>query len=97
MTEIEKMKRVTGEWYLYYSIKNENALIPVIVCSFITLFLKQGVIISLGIWMWYIMYCSRNNEDLNNNPSILTKRETWMKIHKEEGEEEKYKKLLGIK
>lgn len=97
MSEKEKMKHITGEWYLYHSIENENALIPVIVGSFLTLFLKQGIIISVCIWIWYAMYCSKNNQDLNNNPSVLKEREAWMKIHIAKGDVDKYKAILGIK
>lgn len=96
MSEKEIMKHITGEWYLYHAMENENTLIPVIIISFLTLFLYDGIIISLGIWIWYAMYCSKNNNALNNNPRVLKEREAWMKIHREKGEEEKYKRILGI-
>ena len=97
MTEVEKLKKITGEWYLYHHIKNENALIPVIVSSVLCLFLNGGgSIVSIGIWVWYFYYCQKNNERLNNDPEVLYERAMWMKIHAEKGEVEKYKNILGI-
>ena len=98
MTEKEKLKNITGEWYLYHHYKNENALIPVIILSALCFFLKGGgIIVSIVIWIWYFCYCNKNNEILNNDPGILLERKIWMKIHEENGEAEKYKNILGIR
>lgn len=77
--ELYTIKRSDHEWYLYHSIKNEDALIPVIVGSFISLFLKGGGLLSIGIWIWYFNYCKKNNDALNNDPIILRKRELALK------------------
>lgn len=98
MISKHNLKHVTGEWYLYHHIKNENAMLPVIVGSFLTLFLKGGgPIMSIGIWVWYSLYCHSNNEILNNDPEILKERELWMKSYIEKGDVEEYKRVLGIR
>lgn len=69
------IKKGDYDYYLYHSIKNENALIPVIVFSFLVFFVRNGWLISLCIWIWYFNYCNKNNRELDNNPIILKKRE----------------------
>lgn len=97
MSEKEKLKRNTGEWYLYHHIKNENALLYVIVGSVVTFFFHNGWLISLSIWIWYFIYCSENNAKLNKDPQILKEREWWMQRHIEKGDVEQYKRILGIR
>lgn len=96
MSKKEHMKQSTGEWYLYHHINNENALLPVIVISFLTLFLHGGILISMFVWVMYILYCVANNNALNNDPVILKDREAWKKIHQEKGDWEECKRILGI-
>lgn len=88
--------KASGEWYLYYSIKNENALIPVIIFSFLVFFCQGGWLVSIGIWVWYLVYCTSNNEKLNNDPQVLLERERWLKAYRKFGKEEEYKRVLGI-
>lgn len=91
------LKYITGEWYLWHSIKNENAIIPVIVLSFLFIFCKVGgLIVSIGIWIWYFCYCNKNNDALNNDPQILLERAWWIQRHKEKGELEEFKRIIGI-
>lgn len=93
----DSLKNITGEWYLYHSIKNENALIPVIIGSFLMLFGKGGGwLVSIGIWVWYFYYCCKNDEELNNDIDILIKRAWWIQKRKEQGQLAEYKKILGI-
>lgn len=91
------LKHITGEWYLYHHIQNENALIPVAIFSFLTFFCKGGWIVSILAWFGYLVYCEYNNEKLNNDPQILIERAQWMKIRIEKGQVEEYKQILGIK
>ena len=97
MSEKDKLKQNTGEWYLYHNIKNENALLGVIISSIITFFFYNGWFISLCIWIGYGIYCNNNNEKLNNDPEILKEREFWIKVHEKKGDIEQYKRILGIK
>lgn len=70
-------KRGNEEWYLYHSIKNEDALIPVILVSVLTFFMHHGWIISIAIWIGYFIYCSNNNEELDNDEYISQKRQNF--------------------
>jgi hypothetical protein len=97
MNKKEQMKRITGEWYLYHNIKNENALLPVIILSCITFFFKSGLLISIGIWIWYYFYCEKNNAELDKDPKILKEREWWIESHKKNGDLEECKSILGIR
>lgn len=81
--ELNKITRDDHEWYLYHSIKNEDALIPVIVFSIIGLFLKGGVLLFLCIWIWYFSYCNKNNRALDNDPYIQKEREICKKVRRE--------------
>ena len=90
------MKKNTREWYLYHHFNNENALLPVVIISFLTLFLHGGIIISVFVWLMYAFYCVANNSSLNTNPQILQEREAWKKIHEEKGDWEECKRILGI-
>lgn len=97
MIDKHTLKHVTGEWYLWHHIKNEDALIPVIISSFLTLFCKGGgEIVSICIWVWYFYHCAQNNEKLNNDPEIVREREWWLQKRKEQGVLEEYKRILGI-
>ena len=92
----KEMLKQTGEWYLWHHYKNENALLYVIVGSFLAFFMHSGWIISLFIWIIYGIYCTKNNQNLNNNPEILRDREWWLKSYEEKGMLEEYKRVLGI-
>ena len=96
MNKKDAMKRITREWYLYHHFKNENALLPVIIFSCLAIFITPGVVWSLVIWIYYILYCVRNNKALDNDPQVLKERETWKKIHEEKGDWEECKRILGI-
>lgn len=75
--EALEVKRNSSEWYLYHHIKNEDALIPVIIFSFLGLFINGGSLLFFIIWGWYISYCYKNNRELDNDPYIQKKREIW--------------------
>ena len=92
----KELLKQSREWYLWHSIKNENALLPVIVISFFAFFMYNGWLISLCIWIWFAIYCKNNNEKLNNNQEILREREIRIKYHIENGDIEEYKQALGI-
>lgn len=92
----KEMLKQTGEWYLWHHIKNENALLYIIVISFLTLFMNSGWIISLIVWLLYSLYCYKNNQKLNNNKEILKERKLWMEYYEKKGLLEEYKKVLGI-
>ena len=92
----KKNLKQTGEWYLYHHWSNENALLPIIVISFLTFFLHNGWLISLIIWIGYAVYCVNNDLELDKNPDILRKRAWWTEEHKRLGEWEKCKEVLGI-
>ena len=96
MISKENLKNITGEWYLYHHIANENALIPVIVGSFLVFFCQGGWLVSLCIWLWYSYYCISNNEKLNKDPEVLQERAWWLQKRKEQGLLEEYKRVLEI-
>ena len=77
-------ERGSHEWYLYHSFKNENALLPVIVFSILLLFIHNGIVFSIGLWIWYFDYCKRNNDALDKDPQILKKRERAIKVYQEQ-------------
>lgn len=96
MNKKYSMKHVTKEWYLYHHIKNENALLNVIVISALAFFINPGVIWSFVVWFFYLVYCSENNDKLNKDPQVLRKREFWKQHHIKNGDWEECKKILGI-
>lgn len=75
-------ERGSDDWYLYHSFKNENALLPVIVFSILLLFIHNGIVFSIGLWICYFDYCKRNNDALNKDPKILKEREKAIKAYK---------------
>ena len=81
--ELNKITRNDPEWYLYHHIKNEDALIPVIVFSCLSLFINGGTILFFCIWGWYFSYCNKNNRALDNDPYIRKKRESYKRIRRE--------------
>ena len=78
--EALEVKRNTAEWYLYHHIKNEDALIPVVVFSILGLFIKGGSILFICIWGWYLSYCYKNNRELDNRPDIIREREIYKSV-----------------
>lgn len=78
--EALEVKRNTDEWYLYHHIKNEDALIPVIIFSFLGLFCNGGSILFFIIWGWYFSYCYKNNRELDNRPDIIREREIYKQV-----------------
>ena len=77
-------ERGSYNWYLYHSFKNENALLPVIVASFLLFFIHNGIVFIIFLWIWYFDYCKRNNDALNKDPKILREREIAIKVYKEQ-------------
>ena len=70
---------------LYHSPKNGNALIYVIIGTILLFFCKDGIPGILILWLWYALYCVKNNVNLNKNQDVLEARKISKKI------EEKYK------
>ena len=68
---------------MYHSYKNKDALIYVIVISFLVFFIKNGFFWSISIWIWYYLYCDTNNKKLNKNPRVLKERESLKRIYTE--------------
>ena len=65
--------------------------------SFLSFFFNGGGwLVSIGIWFWYAYYCQKNNEALNNDPKILMDRAWWIQHHKERGDFEEFKRVIGI-
>lgn len=93
----KELLKQTREWYLWHNIKNENALLPVIVISCLVIFLHNGILYSACIWLWYANYCSNNNEKLNRDPKILKEREFWIESHRKAGNLQEYKSIIGLK
>lgn len=96
MTKKQQMKHITGEWYLYHHIDNENALIPAIVISALAFFINPGVVWSFVVWIYYLVYCDINNQKLDNDSIILKEREGWKNLHIKKGDWEECKQILGI-
>lgn len=77
------LSRGDDGYYLYHSYKNKDALIYVIVISFLVFFIKNGFFWSISIWIWYYLYCDTNNKKLNKNPRVLKERESLKRIYTE--------------
>lgn len=79
--EALEVKRNDPDWYLYHHIKNEDALIPVIIASFLSFFCNGGGwLVSICIWIWYFMYCHKNNNKLDNDPYIIKERQAYIEL-----------------
>lgn len=77
--EAMEVRRGTSEWYLYHSIKNEDALLPVIALSIIILFVPGGIVGDIVIWILYYLYCESNNAALNRDPEIQKQRAMYLR------------------
>ena len=77
------LSRGDDGYYLYHSYKNKDALIYVVVVSFLVFFIKNGFFWSISIWIWYYLYCDTNNKKLNKNPRVLKERESLKRIYTE--------------
>lgn len=78
-SEAREVRRGTSEWYLYHSIKNEDALLPVIALSVVILFVPGGIVGDIIIWIYYYFYCKANNAALDRDPQIQRERTMYLK------------------
>lgn len=78
---IEERKR-NNDWILYeknlyYSIKNENYIIPtILICAFLAL-TYYGIVKIIIVLAFVYYLCWSNNRELDNSPSILKRREEY--------------------
>lgn len=84
MTKKDRINKIDKEIYdTYHSKKNKEALPLVIFLTVITCIFNGSLLFQIIIWGCYYFYCLSNNEELNNNPDILKKREFLIEYKKQ--------------
>jgi hypothetical protein len=79
-----RVSRNSSEWNLWHSYKNPAPLPSIIITSIIAIFIRSGWIIILLTWIWYWLFCKRNNKKLAEDPVIKKKREEFINYRKKE-------------